>query len=132
MTNSGSAASRQGREFRGKKLGGGPQMLVSLDGKRLYVTNSLYSPWDNQLFPQIAKDGSVYCRSTATPRTAAGPSTTLPHRFRMEPDGPAPMRFASRTAIRPRISGTHREAEATHGSDVRHSVQFRSPRLSSE
>src|SRR5204863_2924910 len=41
-------------EFRGKKLAGGPQMLqLSLDGKRLYVTNSLYSPWDNQLYPQI-------------------------------------------------------------------------------
>ena len=44
------------REFRGKKLGGGPQMLqLSLDGKRLYVTNSLYSSWDNQFYPQIGQ-----------------------------------------------------------------------------
>lgn len=38
---------------------GGPQMLqLSLDGKRLYVTNSLYSSWDNQFYPQLAKQGS--------------------------------------------------------------------------
>ncbi len=44
---------------RGHKLGGGPQMLqLSLDGKRLYVTNSLYSTWDNQFYPDIAKAGS--------------------------------------------------------------------------
>lgn len=46
-------------ECQGKKLGGGPQMLqLSLDGKRLYVTNSLYSPWDNQFYPDMAKEGS--------------------------------------------------------------------------
>lgn len=44
---------------KGKKLYGGPQMLqLSLDGKRLYVTNSLYSPWDNQFYPDIAEKGS--------------------------------------------------------------------------
>ena len=30
----------------------------SLDGKRLYVTSSLYSPWDNQFYPEMAKKGS--------------------------------------------------------------------------
>lgn len=40
-------------------LEGGPQMLqLSLDGKRLYVTNSLYSTWDNQFYPRIAEKGS--------------------------------------------------------------------------
>jgi selenium-binding protein 1 len=35
-------------------LNGGPQMLqASLDGKRVYVTNSLYSTWDNQFYPEI-------------------------------------------------------------------------------
>lgn len=44
---------------KGQELGGGPQMLqLSLDGKRLYVTNSLYSPWDNQFYPAMAKEGS--------------------------------------------------------------------------
>jgi selenium-binding protein 1 len=35
-------------------LNGGPQMLqASLDGDRVYVTNSLYSTWDNQFYPDI-------------------------------------------------------------------------------
>ena len=45
--------------FRGNKMGGGPQMLqLSLDGKRLYVTNSLYSPWDDQFYPDMKNAGS--------------------------------------------------------------------------
>ncbi|MBX9694063.1 MAG: selenium-binding family protein, partial [Cyanobacteria bacterium] len=50
---------REGPEIQGHKLAGGPQMLqLSLDGKRLYVTNSLFSVWDNQFYPDIAKQGS--------------------------------------------------------------------------
>jgi len=48
-----------GPTVKGKKLTGGPQMLqLSLDGKRLYATNSLLSKWDNQFYPEIAKEGS--------------------------------------------------------------------------
>jgi selenium-binding protein 1 len=37
-----------------RELGGGPQMLqLSLDGRRLYVSNSLYSTWDNQFYPGL-------------------------------------------------------------------------------
>jgi selenium-binding protein 1 len=53
----------------GRELNGGPQMLqLSLDGRRLYVTNSLYSTWDNQFYPglrswllrvNVAEDGSM-------------------------------------------------------------------------
>ena len=33
-------------------LNGGPQMVeVSRDGQRVYFTNSLYSPWDMQFYP---------------------------------------------------------------------------------
>jgi selenium-binding protein 1 len=33
-------------------LNGGPQMVeISRDGRRVYVTNSLYSPWDAQFYP---------------------------------------------------------------------------------
>ncbi len=33
-------------------LNGGPQMVeVSRDGQRVYFTNSLYSPWDEQFYP---------------------------------------------------------------------------------
>jgi selenium-binding protein 1 len=50
---------RKGGSVRGKALAGGPQMLqLSLDGKRLYVTNSLFSSWDNQFYPKIAEHGS--------------------------------------------------------------------------
>eukprot|EP00271_Cylindrocystis_brebissonii_P014302 TRINITY_DN3561_c0_g1_i1.p1 TRINITY_DN3561_c0_g1~~TRINITY_DN3561_c0_g1_i1.p1 ORF type:complete len:476 (+),score=87.30 TRINITY_DN3561_c0_g1_i1:179-1606(+) len=45
--------------LKGKVLQGGPQMIqLSLDGKRLYVTNSLFSPWDNQFYPDMVKKGS--------------------------------------------------------------------------
>jgi selenium-binding protein 1 len=33
-------------------LAGGPQMVeVSRDGQRVYVTNSLYAPWDDSFYP---------------------------------------------------------------------------------
>jgi methanethiol oxidase len=36
----------------GRTLNGGPQMVeISRDGKRVYFTNSLYSPWDEQFYP---------------------------------------------------------------------------------
>jgi selenium-binding protein 1 len=42
-----------------RKFVGGPQMLqLSLDGKRLYVTSSLYSSWDNQFYPDMGDAGS--------------------------------------------------------------------------
>lgn len=47
------------RELHGETLLGGPQMLqLSLDGRRLYVTNSLLGTWDNQFYPGLAKRGS--------------------------------------------------------------------------
>jgi len=50
-------------ERAGHKLQGGPQMLqLSLDGKRLYITNSLYSAWDDQFYPGIARHGSYLLR----------------------------------------------------------------------
>ncbi|MGW0889853.1 selenium-binding protein SBP56-related protein [Saccharopolyspora sp. NPDC002578] len=36
----------------GEPLSGGPQMVeVSRDGRRVYVTNSLYGAWDDQFYP---------------------------------------------------------------------------------
>jgi selenium-binding protein 1 len=41
-------------------LNGGPQMVeVSRDGKRIYFTNSLYSPWDEQFYPDGMKSWMV-------------------------------------------------------------------------
>ena len=38
---------------KGKRVEGGPQMLqLSLDGKRLYFTTSLYSVWDKSVLSQ--------------------------------------------------------------------------------
>ena len=57
----------------GRELNGGPQMLqLSLDGRRLYVTNSLYSTWDNQFYPGLA---SWLLPRQLRPRTAAWRST---------------------------------------------------------
>uniref|UniRef100_A0A8C9QH63 Methanethiol oxidase n=1 Tax=Spermophilus dauricus TaxID=99837 RepID=A0A8C9QH63_SPEDA len=45
---------------KGKRVAGGPQMIqLSLDGKRLYVTTSLYSGWDKQFYPDLIREGSV-------------------------------------------------------------------------
>ena len=51
---SGSAGSSAGRAPAApdQPLAGGPQMVeVSRDGRRVYVTNSLYGAWDDQFYP---------------------------------------------------------------------------------
>jgi methanethiol oxidase len=41
-------------------LNGGPQMVeLSRDGRRVYFTNSLYSPWDAQFYPEGIKSWMV-------------------------------------------------------------------------
>jgi selenium-binding protein 1 len=56
--------------FPDERLAGGPQMVeVSRDGKRVYVTNSLYGSWDDQFYPDgvgawlakidVAEDGGI-------------------------------------------------------------------------
>ena len=50
----------RGGTVAGRKFRGGPQMLqLSLDGKRLYVTNSLLSSWDDQFYPDLGTEGSA-------------------------------------------------------------------------
>lgn len=47
-------------EVNGRAVDGGPQMIqLSLDGRRLYVTTSLFSTWDNQFYPTMKQDGGV-------------------------------------------------------------------------
>ena len=47
-------------EVNGVEVAGGPQMFqLSLDGRRLYVTTSLFSTWDNQFYPEIRTQGGV-------------------------------------------------------------------------
>jgi selenium-binding protein 1 len=39
-----------------KALNGGPQMVeISRDGRRVYLTNALYTPWDAQFYPDGIK-----------------------------------------------------------------------------
>jgi selenium-binding protein 1 len=41
-------------------LNGGPQMVeLSRDGRRVYFTNSLYAPWDEQFYPDGVKSWMV-------------------------------------------------------------------------
>jgi selenium-binding protein 1 len=41
-------------------LNGGPQMVeISRDGQRVYFTNSLYSPWDAQFYPEGVRSWMV-------------------------------------------------------------------------
>ena len=74
-----------------RKLTGGPQMLqLSLDGKRLYVTNSLYSPWDNQFYPEMAESGSYMMQIDCdTDRGGLAINERMFVDFGAEPDGPA-------------------------------------------
>lgn len=54
--------------LKGKRIEGGPQMLqLSLDGKRLYVTTSLYAKWDAQFYPKLSKEGAVMLQVDVSP-----------------------------------------------------------------
>ncbi len=49
----GGIVGREGHPAASGALNGGPQMVeVSRDGQRVYVTNSLYLPWDAQFYPE--------------------------------------------------------------------------------
>jgi selenium-binding protein 1 len=87
----GGVIGKESPPVRGHQLLGGPQMLqLSLDGKRLYVTNSLYSSWDNQFYPDIGEKGSYLLQLDCD--TEKG-GLTLNDKFYVdfsaEPDGPA-------------------------------------------
>jgi selenium-binding protein 1 len=77
-------------KFRGRDFVGGPQMLqLSLDGKRLYVTNSLYSSWDNQFYPDIAKGSSLLQIDCDTEEGGMKLNEGFYVDFSREPGGPA-------------------------------------------
>jgi methanethiol oxidase len=74
-----------------RRFVGGPNMLqLSLDGKRLYVTSSLLSSWDNQFYPDIAKQGSYLIKidcDTVNGGISIDPGFFVD--FGQEPAGPA-------------------------------------------
>jgi selenium-binding protein 1 len=75
----------------GKALNGGPQMVeVSRDGRRVYLTNSLYAAWDVQFYPDgirgwITKlDAGSNGGLQADPRFFAEFDALRPHQVRLE------------------------------------------------
>ncbi|MCL6501154.1 MAG: selenium-binding family protein [Pirellulales bacterium] len=76
--------------LRGRPLCGGPQMLqLSHDGRRLYVTNSLFSSWDNQFYPSIARQGSYMVQIDCDPAGGMQVNEAFFVDFGKEPHGPA-------------------------------------------
>ena len=78
-------------EVNGVKVHGAPQMIqLSLDGKRLYVTTSLFSTWDNQFYPDMKETGCQMFRVDCD--TDQGGMTINPNfvvDFGKEPNGPS-------------------------------------------
>jgi len=81
----------QVRYARGKKIEGAPQMLqLSLDGKRLYVTSSLFSPWDKQFYPDMCNKGSMmFIIDCDTENGGMQLNNDFCVDFGEEPDGPS-------------------------------------------
>ena len=82
---------RRAAHPRSGPLSGGPQMVeVSRDGRRVYFTNSLYSPWDEQFYPAGIKGWMV--RLDADPEGGITPdlefflefSGERPHQVRLQ------------------------------------------------
>src|SRR5215203_616145 len=71
----------------GRDLNGGPQMIqLSFDGRRLYVTNSLYSSWDNQFYPELR---SWLLKVDCHPEGGMEVDRDFFVDFHARPDGPA-------------------------------------------
>ena len=63
---------------------------LSLDGKRRYVTTSLFSTWDNQFYPDMIKTGGCMVQVDCNNRDGGlkiNPKFFVD--FRREPNGPA-------------------------------------------
>jgi selenium-binding protein 1 len=76
---------------KGGALNGGPQMVeVSRDGRRVYLTNSLYASWDEQFYPEgingwLAKiDASQEGGIAVDPEFFVGFQGERPHQVRLE------------------------------------------------
>ncbi|CAK1586309.1 unnamed protein product [Parnassius mnemosyne] len=76
--------------IKNKQLFGAPQMLqLSLDGKRLYVSSSLYSPWDKQIYPKsIERGGWIVKLDVDTENGGLKLDPDFLIDFGIEPNGP--------------------------------------------
>ncbi|KIY92381.1 hypothetical protein MNEG_15582 [Monoraphidium neglectum] len=61
---------------------------LSLDGKRLYVTNSLLSPWDRQFYPDLVAKGSQLVRVDVAEDGSLEINKDFIVDYGAEPDGP--------------------------------------------
>ncbi|CAH2042974.1 unnamed protein product [Thlaspi arvense] len=79
------------RSSSGNRLRGGPQMFqLSLDGKRLYVTNSLFSAWDRQFYSEMLENGSHMLQiDVDTEKGGLTINNNFFVDFGLEPDGPS-------------------------------------------
>ena len=100
------ASSRARRTRRAGALNGGPQMVeVSRDGKRVYLTNSLYAAWDAQFYPE-GIDGWMVKLDAETAALDARPG--LLRRVRRRAPAPGPPRRAA--TPRPTRTASRRDA----------------------
>ena len=78
-------------EVNGVAVQGAPQMIqLSLDGKRLYVTTSLFSSWDNQFYPNMGEKGAqMYMLDCDTETGGMKINPDFVVDFGQEPGGPA-------------------------------------------
>ena len=73
-------------------LNGGPQMVeISRDGRRVYLTNSLYASWDAQFYPEGIRGWAVQDRRRPGGRDAVQSENFFvdfgaerPHQIRLE------------------------------------------------
>jgi selenium-binding protein 1 len=89
--NIGGIVAKQGHPQHPGQLLGGPQMVeISRDGKRVYLTNSLYSTWDDQFYPDILSGWMVRANVNPQGGFELDPNffvdfgETRPHQVRLE------------------------------------------------
>jgi selenium-binding protein 1 len=87
----GGIVAKQGHPKHPGPLLGGPQMVeISRDGRRVYFTNSLYSTWDDQFYPDILSGWMVRANVDPAGGFALDPDffvdfgQTRPHQVRLE------------------------------------------------
>ncbi len=78
-------------EVNGVTVQGAPQMIqLSLDGKRLYATTSLFSSWDNQFYPGMKDKGAqMYLIDCDTENGGMRINPDFIVDFGQEPNGPS-------------------------------------------
>ncbi len=75
----------------GVEVQGAPQMIqLSLDGKRLYATTSLFSSWDNQFYPGMKDKGAqMFMIDCDTEKGGMSINPDFVVDFGKEPNGPS-------------------------------------------